>query len=133
MIRSLASTAVALALLAAAPASAADEIRMLAPTWLGFAPVHVANDLGYFKDLGRDVTYTFEDDRANVMAALARGGIEVDGPARFRPYDRYPRPADEVPPSGVPSETKGASAEKGEWLLPDAGVVAAARLEFGIG
>lgn len=57
-----------------------------------------------------------------------------DGPARFRPYDRYPKPADEVPPSGVLSETRGASAEKGEWLLSDAvaGVVAAVRHEFGI-
>lgn len=42
-----------------------------------------------------------------------------DGPARFRPYDRYPRPADEVPRSGVLSLTEGSSAEKGEWLLAD--------------
>ncbi len=42
-----------------------------------------------------------------------------DGPARFRPYDRYPRPADEVPPSGVLSLTEGSSAGKGEWLLAD--------------
>ncbi len=42
-----------------------------------------------------------------------------DGPARFRPYDRYPRPAEEVPPSGVLSLTEGSSAEKGEWLLAD--------------
>jgi creatinine amidohydrolase len=42
-----------------------------------------------------------------------------DGPARFRPYDRYPRPPAEVPPSGVLSLTEGASAEKGEWLLAD--------------
>ena len=42
-----------------------------------------------------------------------------DGPARFRPYDRYPRPPTEVPPSGVLSLTEGSSAEKGEWLLAD--------------
>lgn len=42
-----------------------------------------------------------------------------DGPARFRPYDRYPHPAAEVPPSGVLSLTEGSSAEKGEWLLAD--------------
>ena len=42
-----------------------------------------------------------------------------DGPARFRPYDRYPRPPEEVPPSGVLSLTEGSSAEKGEWLLAD--------------
>jgi creatinine amidohydrolase len=42
-----------------------------------------------------------------------------DGPAHFRPYDRYPRAPVEVPPSGVLSLTEGSSAEKGEWLLAD--------------
>lgn len=42
-----------------------------------------------------------------------------DGPAQFRPYDRYPRPTDDVPASGVLSLTQGSSAEKGEWLLAD--------------
>ncbi|RUT84459.1 MULTISPECIES: creatininase [unclassified Mesorhizobium] len=42
-----------------------------------------------------------------------------DGPAQFRPYDRYPKPAEEVPPSGVLSLTEGSSAEKGRWLLAD--------------
>ncbi|WP_322419021.1 creatininase [Mesorhizobium huakuii] len=42
-----------------------------------------------------------------------------DGPAQFKPYDRYPRPAEEVPPSGVLSLTEGSSAQKGRWLLDD--------------
>lgn len=42
-----------------------------------------------------------------------------DGPAQFRPYDRFPKPPTEVPPSGVLSMTEGSSAEKGEWLLAD--------------
>jgi creatinine amidohydrolase len=42
-----------------------------------------------------------------------------DGPAKFRPYDRYPEPPDEVPASGVLSLTEGSSAEKGNWLLAD--------------
>ena len=46
--KKLLTTAVsALALAATAgAATAADEIRILAPTWLGFAPVHIAQDLG---------------------------------------------------------------------------------------
>ena len=86
-------TAVFLALLvtAPAPASSAESIRMLAPTWLGFAPVHVANDLGCFKEEGLEVDYKFEDDRSNVMAAYARGDIEVDmrtvGEHQGRPRD----------------------------------------------
>lgn len=81
----------AIALAAAGSALGADRIRMLAPTWLGFAPVHVANDLGYFKALGLEVEYKFEDDRANVMAAYARKDIEVDmrtvGEHQGRPRD----------------------------------------------
>ncbi|MHA6646058.1 creatininase [Mesorhizobium sp. A623] len=42
-----------------------------------------------------------------------------DGPANFKPYDRYPKPANGVPPSGVLSLTEGSSAEKGDWLLAD--------------
>ena len=72
-------------------AQGAETIRMLAPTWLGFAPVHVANDLGCFKEEGLEVDYKFEDDRTNVLAAYARGDIEVDmrtvGEHQGRPRD----------------------------------------------
>lgn len=75
----------------AASAHSAETIRMLAPTWLGFAPVHVANDLGCFKEEGLEVDYKFEDDRTNVLAAYARGDIEVDmrtvGEHQGRPRD----------------------------------------------
>lgn len=75
----------------ASPVHAAETIRMLAPTWLGFAPVHVANDLGCFAEEGLEVDYKFEDDRSNVMAAYARGDIEVDmrtvGEHQGRPRD----------------------------------------------
>lgn len=77
--------------IAANQANAAETIRMLAPTWLGFAPVNVANDLGCFKDEGLEVDYKFEDDRTNVLAAYARGDIEVDmrtvGEHQGRPRD----------------------------------------------
>jgi NitT/TauT family transport system substrate-binding protein len=73
------------------PALAQDKIRMLAPTWPGYAPVWVAKDLGYFKDQGLDVDIRFEDERSNVMAAMARGDIEIDmrtvGEHQGRPRD----------------------------------------------
>lgn len=72
-------------------ARAADTIRILTPTWLGFAPVLVAKDLGYFTKDGIDVDMKFEDDRSNVMAAMARGDIEMDmrtvGEHQGRPRD----------------------------------------------
>lgn len=57
-----------------------------------------------------------------------------DGPARFLPYDRYPVPPAEVPPSGVLSLTKGSSAEKGNWLLADCDerIADIARREFSL-
>lgn len=87
------TSAAILALMTAASGSvlSAETIRMLAPTWLGFAPVHVANDMGCFKDEGLEVDYKFEDDRSNVMAAYARGDIDVDmrtvGEHQGRPRD----------------------------------------------
>jgi len=60
------------------------------------------------------------------------GKASHDGPADFLPYDRYPKPCTEVPPSGVLSLTEGSTAEKGEWLLADsvAGILAAIEREF---
>jgi NitT/TauT family transport system substrate-binding protein len=71
----LAATAMALAL----PAAAQDNtIRILAPTWVGFAPALVAQDLGCYEDEGVTLDFRFEDDRANVMAAMERGDIDAD-------------------------------------------------------
>jgi len=54
MRKSAVSAAIAVVLaFAATEARAADTIRILTPTWLGFAPVLVAKDLGYFAKLVR--------------------------------------------------------------------------------
>ncbi|MEM1346669.1 MAG: ABC transporter substrate-binding protein, partial [Pseudomonadota bacterium] len=64
---------------AATPAAAQDTtIRVLAPTWPGFAPALVAQDLGCYEDEGVTLDFRFEDDRANVMAAMERGDIDAD-------------------------------------------------------
>ena len=75
----------------------------------------------------------------SMMLALRPELVDVgralhDGPARFKPYDRYPRPTDGVPPSGVLSLTEGASAEIGRWLLADivGGMESAVREEFAL-
>lgn len=72
------ATVSTLAVFLAIPAHADDKIRILTPTWPGFAPALVANDLGYYKDEGITVEMNFDDDRANVLAAMTRGDIEVD-------------------------------------------------------
>lgn len=67
-----------LGLAAAAPARAAvPTIRILCPTWSGYAPIFVAKDLGYFKKLGIKVDIKFDDERADVMAAMERHQIDM--------------------------------------------------------
>ena len=80
------------------------------------------------------------DIETSMMLALRPELVDLsqalhDGPARFKPYDRYPRPTDGVPPSGALSLTEGSSAEVGRWLLADAveGIEKAVRQEFSIG
>ncbi|WP_181702114.1 ABC transporter substrate-binding protein [Chthonobacter albigriseus] len=88
---SAALAAVIAATVSALPAQAEDKIRALAPTWVGFAPALVANTLGYYAEEGLEVDFKFEDDRSNVLAAYARGDIEVDmrtvGEHQGRPRD----------------------------------------------
>lgn len=76
---------------AAHAADPAKTIRILCPTWSGFAPIFVAKDLGYFKQLGIAVDVKFDDERADVMAAMARGDIEMNmrtvGEYQGRPRD----------------------------------------------
>ena len=79
-------------------ARAEDQIRILCPTWSGYAPIFVASDLGYFKSMGLNVDIKFDDERADVMAAMARGDIEMD----LRTVGEYQgRPRDETTPGVI--------------------------------
>ncbi|GLK56172.1 NitT/TauT family transport system substrate-binding protein [Methylopila capsulata] len=91
MTRITIAAALSLAVLAGTAHAADNKIRVLAPTWTGYAPVFVAIDKGYFKELGIEVEMRFEDDRSNVLAAMTRGDVEVDmrtvGEHQGRPRD----------------------------------------------
>ena len=60
----------------AAPANADDKIHCIFPFWFGFAPVFVAQEEGYFESEELEVTTAFDNDRANVLPAMATGSIE---------------------------------------------------------
>jgi len=60
----------------AASASAAETIKCAYPYWFGFAPVHVAAELGFFAEEGVEITTVFDNDRANVMPALETGDLD---------------------------------------------------------
>jgi NitT/TauT family transport system substrate-binding protein len=63
-------------LVSAAPAAADDVIRCVYPFWFGFAPVPVAQELGYFEEEGLEVLTVFDNDRANVLPAFETGDID---------------------------------------------------------
>ena len=57
-------------------AQAEDSISCIFPFWFGFAPVFVAQEEGYFESEGLTVSTAFDNDRANVLPAMANGSIE---------------------------------------------------------
>lgn len=124
MKRSSFLAAIAVFALFSTSALADDTIRILCPTWPGFAPVHAARDLGYFKEEGLEVDIKFEDDRANVMAAMARGDIEAD----MRTVGEHQgRPRDENTPGviiGTIDQSLG-----GDGIVADASINSAADLK----
>ena len=63
-----------------AGSASAEELTLKCayPFWPGFAPVHLAQELGYFEEEGLTVAETFDDDRGNVLPALERGDIGCD-------------------------------------------------------
>ncbi|MFQ5784133.1 MAG: ABC transporter substrate-binding protein [Alphaproteobacteria bacterium] len=57
-------------------AAGPDHLDCAYPFWVGFAPLHLANELGYFKEQGLTVKEIIDDDRSNALAAMARGDID---------------------------------------------------------
>jgi NitT/TauT family transport system substrate-binding protein len=53
-----------------------NKITCMYPVWVGFGPVHLANELGYFKDAGIEVEEILDDDMPNAVAAMERGDID---------------------------------------------------------
>ena len=53
-----------------------NKITCAYPVWVGFGPVHLANELGYFKEEGIEVEEILDDDMPNAIAAMERGDID---------------------------------------------------------
>src|SRR5579862_9966551 len=67
--------ALGLAALPAAAAPSDNSISCMMPVWPGFAPVYLANQLGYFQQEGLKVSEKFDDDRTDALAAFTSGSI----------------------------------------------------------
>jgi NitT/TauT family transport system substrate-binding protein len=53
-----------------------DKITCMYPVWVGYGPIHIANELGFFKEEGITVEEILDDDMPNAMAAMERGDID---------------------------------------------------------
>jgi NitT/TauT family transport system substrate-binding protein len=53
-----------------------DTVTCAYPIWVGFGPVHLANELGYFAEEGITVEEILDDDMPNAIAAMERGDID---------------------------------------------------------
>ena len=54
----------------------ANKVTCMYPVWVGFGPVHLAKELGYFKEEGIEVDEILDDDMPNAVAAMERGDID---------------------------------------------------------
>ncbi|MBL8905169.1 MAG: ABC transporter substrate-binding protein [Rhizobiales bacterium] len=73
--RILATTAVVFGLSHAATADA-GEMRLGMTTWVGYGPMFLARDKGFFKENGLDVDLQIIEDAALYMAAIAAGKLD---------------------------------------------------------
>jgi len=68
--------ALATSFIGAAPAAAADKIKVAVVSSLGSAPIYIAEAKGYFKDEGLDVELVHFDSAQPVAVAVAAGDID---------------------------------------------------------
>lgn len=71
----MAATAVVFGLTYAATADA-GELRLGMTTWVGYGPMFLARDKGFFKENGLDVDLQIIEDAALYMAAVAAGKLD---------------------------------------------------------
>ncbi len=77
MQQALASLAVALTLLGPASARAAERVHIAVPTWLGFGPLYVARDKGFFAKQGIEVVLTPSEDAKQHYPLLLAGKYDM--------------------------------------------------------
>lgn len=53
-----------------------NTVTCMYPVWVGFGPVHLAKELGYFAEEGIEVEEILDDDMPNGVAAMERGDID---------------------------------------------------------
>lgn len=53
-----------------------NKLTCMYPVWVGYGPIPIAEELGYFKEEGIEVEMILDDDMPNGIAAMERGDID---------------------------------------------------------
>ncbi|CCB67175.1 NMT1/THI5 like domain protein [Hyphomicrobium sp. MC1] len=91
--KTLFTAAIALSIGISNPLAAnAGQLRLGMTTWVGYGPLFLARDLGYFKEEGVDVDLKIIEEASLYMAATARGDLDgaastVDELIKYRSKD----------------------------------------------
>src|SRR5690242_13947205 len=77
MKEALVSLVVAIAFLASASANAAEHVNIAVPTWLGFGPLYIARDKGFFAKHGVEAVLTRSEDAKQHYPLLLAGKYDM--------------------------------------------------------
>jgi NitT/TauT family transport system substrate-binding protein len=77
MKRALASFIVALSLIVAESAGAAERVHIAVPTWVGFGPLYIARDKGFFAKHGIDAVLTPSEEAKQHYPLLLAGKYDM--------------------------------------------------------
>ncbi|WP_316897847.1 ABC transporter substrate-binding protein [Pseudodesulfovibrio indicus] len=83
-------------LLCASTAFAGTPVKVAHATWVGYGPLYIAKELGYFEKEGLDVDLVIIEDEAQYAAALASGNIDGLGNVLDREVIHYAKGTPEV-------------------------------------
>ncbi len=83
-------------LAATAAFGGAAKVRVAFATWVGYGPLYIARDKGFFEKQGLDVELTIIDDESQYAAAMASGNIDALGNVLDREVVHYAKHTPEV-------------------------------------
>lgn len=86
---------------------AATPVKVAHATWVGYGPLYIAEELGYFDAEGLDVKLLIIEDEAQYAAALASGNIDGLGNVIDREVIHFAKGAPEVVVFAMDESTGG--------------------------
>lgn len=85
-----------LALMAPAAFAGPTKVKVAFATWVGYGPLYIAKDKGFFDKYGLDVELMIIDDESQYAAAMASGNIDALGNVLDREVIHYAKGTPEV-------------------------------------